>query len=52
MQMTTSKLVDYCLEHPEILREPICIDDKHLLVGYNGNEIQQFLPRIVRRAEL
>ncbi|MCM3724638.1 transcriptional regulator SpxA [Neobacillus cucumis] len=35
-------------ENPGLLRRPIIIDDKRLQVGFNEEEIRQFLPRRIR----
>lgn len=48
LDMKTSELLDYCLEHPDILREPICIERQKILVGYHAEEIRKFLPRVFR----
>jgi regulatory protein spx len=37
---------------PGLLRRPIVIDDKRMQVGYNEDEIRQFVPREVRAMEL
>ncbi|MTD29645.1 Spx/MgsR family RNA polymerase-binding regulatory protein [Planomicrobium sp. YIM 101495] len=37
--------------NPAILRLPIIHDDKRLQVGYNDDEIRQFLPRWLRASE-
>lgn len=39
-------------ETPGLLRRPIVIDDKRMQVGYNEDEIRQFVPREVRAMEL
>ncbi|TCJ02112.1 transcriptional regulator SpxA [Cytobacillus praedii] len=36
------------IEHPQMLRRPIILDDKRLQVGYNEEEIRKFLPRRIR----
>jgi len=35
--------------HPGLLRNPIIIDNQRLVVGYNEDEISQFLPRKIRK---
>lgn len=39
-------------KHPGIMRRPILVDDKRLLVGYNEEDIRCFLPREIRKLEL
>jgi regulatory protein spx len=36
------------IEHPQMLRRPIILDEKRLQVGYNEEEIRKFLPRRIR----
>ncbi|MGH1038923.1 transcriptional regulator Spx [Bacillus wiedmannii] len=36
------------IEHPQMLRRPIMLDEKRLQVGFNEEEIRKFLPRSVR----
>lgn len=40
--------VNYLLENPELLRTPLLLDENKCLIGYNGEEIRQFLPRAYR----
>lgn len=47
-KMSTESLIELVVSHPELLRDPITIDEKHLLVGYNVEEIRQFIPREFR----
>ena len=39
-------------KHPGLLRRPLIIDDRRLQIGYNVDDIRQFLPRKIRRLEL
>lgn len=38
--------------YPKLLKTPIIFDDQRLLVGFNEQEIRQFLPRTYRCASL
>lgn len=40
---------DYLVKNHELLRTPLLFDENNCLIGYNGEEIQQFLPRAYRR---
>ncbi|MEY2195398.1 transcriptional regulator SpxA [Neobacillus sp. BF23-41] len=39
-------------DNPELLRKPLIMDEKRLLVGYNEEEIRKFLPRKNRLFQL
>ncbi len=39
-------------ENPTLIRRPIILDDRRLQIGYNEDEIRQFVPRAVREIEL
>jgi regulatory protein spx len=47
-ELTLKKLYELVIENPSILKRPILIDEKRLLVGYHEEEIRSFLPRKVR----
>lgn len=50
-----SQLMHLLLEYPKLLKVPITFDDKHLLVGYNSEEIRVFLSsdyRSLKRGKL
>ncbi|WP_079504758.1 transcriptional regulator Spx [Mesobacillus jeotgali] len=36
-------------QHPRLLKSPLIVENKKLQVGYNEEEIRQFLPRKVRK---
>ncbi|MFQ7235497.1 MAG: ArsC/Spx/MgsR family protein, partial [Enterococcus hulanensis] len=38
-------------EYPSLLRRPIVFDETKFQVGYNEDEIHQFIPREVRRVK-
>lgn len=50
--MSLHSCVQVILAHPELLRTPIVFDDIHLQIGFNSDEIRQFIPREVRNLEL
>ncbi|WP_373471841.1 transcriptional regulator SpxA [Carnobacterium alterfunditum] len=50
--MTLGEVLKLIQQHPGILRRPILIDDKRLLVGFNEEDIRCFLPRDIRKLEL
>ena len=51
-ELSLSQLTTLIQTHPSLVRRPIILDDKRMLVGYNEDEIRRFLPRQVRRLEL
>lgn len=50
--MSLGKVLKLIQRHPGIMRRPILVDDKRLLVGYNEEDIRCFLPRDIRKLEL
>lgn len=48
-ELSFNELIELIEKHPTLLRRPIILDDRHLQVGYNQDEIHQFIPREVRR---
>ncbi len=50
--MPLRKVLKLIQQHPGIMRRPILVDDKKLLVGYNEEDIRCFLPRDIRKLEL
>lgn len=47
--LTISELVDVIEANPSLLRRPLIFDETKFQVGYNEDEIHQFIPREVRR---
>jgi regulatory protein spx len=43
---TVNEMIDFCLAHPEIIRQPISFDQKRLVVGFHEENIRIFAPRI------
>lgn len=39
------ELIELLEKHPDLLRRPIILDEKRLQVGYNEDDIHQFIPR-------
>lgn len=50
--LSLGQLLELLQANPGLFRRPIILDDKCLEVGYNEDEIRQFLPRQVRILEL
>ncbi|OJG36020.1 spx/MgsR family transcriptional regulator [Enterococcus devriesei] len=48
-ELSLSELVAVIEENPSILRRPILMDERRLQIGYNEDEIHQFIPREVRK---
>ncbi|MFK4895363.1 ArsC/Spx/MgsR family protein [Lactococcus petauri] len=46
--MTVSSAIRYLQLHTEMIKTPIVISESQLLVGYNEEEIRQFIPRVKR----
>lgn len=50
--LSLRQLYDLIKTHPGLLRRPLIIDERRLQIGYNSDDIRQFLPRKLRRLEL
>lgn len=50
--LSLNELYTLIQNNPGLLRRPIVVDDKRMQVGYNEDEIRQFVPREVRALEL
>lgn len=48
-ELSLNELVDIIAEYPSLLRRPLVFDETRFQVGYNEDEIHQFIPREVRR---
>lgn len=46
--MQLQQLYQVIIENPSLLRRPLILDEKRLVVGYNEEELRRFLPRKVR----
>lgn len=51
-EMPLGRMLKLIQQHPGIMRRPILVDNKRLLVGYNEEDIRCFLPREIRKLEL
>lgn len=51
-KLTTEELVSFIRRYPQVLRRPLVVDETHLQIGFNEDDICQFLPRHIRRAKL
>ena len=51
-EMPLGRVLKLIQQHPGIMRRPILVDNKRLLVGYNEEDIRCFLPREIRKLEL
>ena len=50
--LTIEELIQLISEYPNLLRRPIIMDNKHMQIGFNEDEIRAFLPRDYRKQEL
>lgn len=51
MKLSFNQAIDFLLENPTVLRSPLIVGDTKLQIGYNDQEIRQFIPREKRRLE-
>ncbi|PRY83990.1 Spx/MgsR family transcriptional regulator [Alkalibacterium olivapovliticus] len=50
--LSMKELFEIIQNNPTLIRRPIILDDRRLQIGYNEDEIRQFVPREVRAMEL
>ncbi len=50
-ELTLKDLLQLIYRHRELLRSPIIMDNKKMLVGYSQDEIRQFIPRETRQSQ-
>ncbi|GAA0364965.1 transcriptional regulator SpxA [Alkalibacterium iburiense] len=50
--LSLSEMFELIQNNPTLIRRPIIMDEKRLQIGYNEDEIRQFVPREVREIEL
>ena len=50
-ELPLKDLLELIHSHNELLRSPIILDKKRILVGYHQDEIRQFIPRETRQLE-
>lgn len=46
--MSMKELVDFIQKNPSVLKRPILINDKSIVVGYDDDEITTFVPKEAR----
>lgn len=46
--MSIKELVDFIQKNPSVLKRPILISDKNIVVGYDEDEITTFVPKEAR----
>ena len=44
-EMSTNELIQFVQENPSVLKRPIMVDERQLLIGYDEEEIEIFIPR-------
>ena len=49
--LSFNEALNFLLEHPELLRRPLVFDTKRLMIGFNDDEIRQFIPQSYRRVK-
>lgn len=50
--MTVSEMIQFIRQNPTVLKRPIMVDDKHIQVGYDEEEMSTFIPRVRHFEEL
>ncbi|KKK37709.1 hypothetical protein WQ57_08650 [Mesobacillus campisalis] len=50
-ELSLQELLEILHEQPRLLKSPIIVDEKRLLIGYHEDEIRQFLPRSTRKSQ-
>lgn len=50
-ELSLKDLLELIHSHNELLRSPIILDKKRILVGYHQDEIRQFIPRETRQSQ-
>lgn len=50
--MSISQMIAFIRENPSVLRRPIVVDDRHIQVGYDSDEMTTFIPRAKRFVEI
>ena len=50
-ELPLTELLELFQENPGLLKTPIIMDEKRLQVGYNEDEIRQFIPRKTRKKQ-
>ncbi len=50
--MTISQMIAFIRQNPSVLRRPIVVDDRHIQVGYDADEMTTFIPRAKKFIEV
>ncbi|MBO0432733.1 Spx/MgsR family RNA polymerase-binding regulatory protein [Enterococcus sp. DIV0660C] len=50
-ELTLKQMIVLFKEYPSLIRRPILIDEKRILIGFNEDEIRSFVPRETRCVE-
>lgn len=50
--MTISEMIAFVRKNPSVLRRPIVVDDRHIQVGYDADEMTTFIPRAKKFIEI
>jgi regulatory protein spx len=50
-ELPLTELLELFQQNPGLLKTPIILDEKRLQVGYNEDEIRQFIPRKTRKKQ-
>ncbi|MBO0482604.1 transcriptional regulator Spx [Candidatus Enterococcus courvalinii] len=50
-ELTLKQMIVLFKEYPSLIRRPILIDEKRILIGFNEDEIRSFVPREIRCVE-
>ena len=48
--MSLNELVQFIRDNPSIMKRPIILDERNMVVGYDDDEITSFVPSEVRKA--
>ena len=46
--MTISEMIQFIRQNPTVLKRPIMVDDSHIQVGYDKDEMTTFIPKARR----
>ena len=49
--MSVSEMIQFIRQNPTVLKRPIMVDDSHIQVGYDTDEMTTFIPRSRRLSE-
>ena len=51
-ELSFNEALDFVLRNLEVLRLPLAFDARRLMIGFNEDEIRQFIPQSYRRMKL